>query len=408
MQIWPSERILMRLKTEQEHKKEPLCAYLYDLEALKNHTTLTRAAMPDGCELFYAVKANAEPAILHVLSSILDGFEVASGGELDWVTTHVPERRIIFGGPGKLNSELKDAVQKRVETIHVESFNELKRVEALAQGHPVYIALRINPELNTEIRTKLMMAGGPSPFGIDEEQINTCLNYIRSSTALHLTGFHLHALSHHLDMDAHTDLLRHYLKKFERWRDIAGADVRLLNVGGGIGINYIQPDQQADWPGMMARLGDMLQQMPDAPRIRFELGRYLTASCGFYAAEIIDLKQSYGRWFAICRGGTNHFRTPSAQNHSHPVTVIPGSRRGERQLTNINCTFVGQLCTPKDVLARNISCPNVGIGDVALFPLAGAYGWTISHHHFLRHAPPKMIFVAPEVTSRKEISNVHA
>lgn len=393
MQVWPSEHVLRRLEAERKQEKDPLCAYFYDLDALRNHAIRTRTAMPDGCELFYAVKANAEPPILRVLADLLDGFEVASGGELNWVSAHAPNARVIFGGPGKLDSELVNAISRGIDTIHVESFNELKRIEALAQGDPVNVALRINPLLNADIRTKLMMAGGPSPFGIDEEQINACLDYIHRSTRLRLTGFHLHALSHHLDMDAHAVLLFHYLKKFRTWRGMAGSEVQILNVGGGIGVNYTEPEQQPDWVGMMARLREMLRQIPAAPCIRFELGRYLTASCGFYAAEIIDLKQSHGTWFAICHGGTHHFRTPAAQSHSHPVTVIPKSGRNRHQLTSVNCTFVGQLCTPKDVLARDVPCQNIGIGDIALFPLAGAYGWTISHQKFLRHAPPKMVFV---------------
>ncbi|MCT7655071.1 hypothetical protein MBH78_10910 [Oceanimonas sp. NS1] len=107
--------------------------------------------------------------------------------------------------------------------------------------------------------------------------------------------------------------------------------------------------------------------------------------------EVLDIKRNHGEWFAIGRGGTHHFRTPAAQDHDHPFHLV----RGERppRLRNENVTLVGQLCTPKDVLARRQPIQELAIGDWLVFRHAGAYAWNISHQRFLMHPAPGQIFL---------------
>jgi diaminopimelate decarboxylase len=116
--------------------------------------------------------------------------------------------------------------------------------------------------------------------------------------------------------------------------------------------------------------------------------------------QVIDIKASYGKTFVVGRGGTHHFRTPQAQGHSHPFHVLPVEawRHGyPRPATGAGAvTVVGQLCTPKDVLAYDAPVTGVRCGDVLLFPLAGAYAWHISHHDFLRHPHPQLWYLPPE------------
>jgi 2-[(L-alanin-3-ylcarbamoyl)methyl]-2-hydroxybutanedioate decarboxylase len=129
----------------------------------------------------------------------------------------------------------------------------------------------------------------------------------------------------------------------------------------------------------------------------FELGRYLAAEAGWYAAEVLDLKRTQGRWFAVLRGGTHHFRLPAAWGYSHPFTVWPVDRWDEPydrpQVSDVEVDAVGELCTPRDVLARGQRVDRLRVGDVLVFAKAGAYGWDISHHEFLRHPYPEMIMV---------------
>ena len=375
---------------------EPLCAYVYDLPALRRHAAAVVAALPPGCELFYAVKANADLPVLRTLAPLVAGFEVSSGGELAWVREHFARQPVVFRGPGKRDGELRAALEGEVAAGHVESLHEIDRLAALAaaQGRRQPVLLRMNLALDGLAETRLMMGGRPTPFGIPSAQLPDALARLRDCPHLPLLGFHFHLMSHQLDAPAHLALMAAYLDQVAAWRREYGLQVNQINVGGGIGVNYTDPARQFDWAGFCAGLARLLQQdrLPGV-RLRFEMGRYMTAACGWYAMQVVDIKPSYGKTFVVGRGGTHHFRTPQAQGHSHPFHVLahepwphpyPRPEHGGGPVT-----VVGQLCTPKDVLAFDAPAGRIRCGDVLLFPLAGAYAWHISHHDFLRHPHPR-------------------
>ena len=144
----------------------------------------------------------------------------------------------------------------------------------------------------------------------------------------------------------------------------------------------------------MLRTGS-LSPPPPGVELIVEPGRILAADAGWYAAEVLDLKSTHGRTFAVLRGGTHHFRLPAAWGYSHPFTVLPVDDwpydwpRPAVEDTEVDA--VGELCTPRDVLARDRRVDRLRIGDVLVFGRAGAYGWDISHHDFLRHPPPAFV-----------------
>ncbi|TRW90642.1 type III PLP-dependent enzyme [Candidatus Methylobacter oryzae] len=382
---------------------EPLCAYIYDLDALAKHAAALAASLPDNCELFYAVKANSDLPILQTLAPHVRGFEVASGGELDWIRRHFPDAPVIFGGPGKLDSELAAALESGVELLHVESLLELRRLAWLARSmnKQADVLLRINLALDGVPATTLTMGGRATPFGIDAGRLPECLTWLARHPEIRLHGFHFHLMSHQLDAGAHLALLRQYFRQTRQWQEQFGLTINRLNVGGGIGINYREPGRQFDWNAFSNGLAVLVESenMQDW-RIRFEPGRYLTAACGYYAMQVLDIKQCFGRYFAVGRGGTHHFRTPYAQGHSHPFFIVPREhwpypfpRPGVEQA---EITVVGQLCTPKDVLAVNAPVERLRVGDLLVFSYAGAYAWHISHHDFLRHPHPRHIYLDPQ------------
>ena len=134
-----------------------------------------------------------------------------------------------------------------------------------------------------------------------------------------------------------------------------------------------------------------LRGLPDDPPLVFELGRYLAADAGWYAAEVLDLKRNHGRWFAVLRGGTHHFRLPAAWNYSHPFQILPVAGSGGPEVRDAAVDAVGELCTPRDVLTRAQHVDRLRVGDVLVFARTGAYGWDISHHGFLMHPPLRFI-----------------
>jgi diaminopimelate decarboxylase len=393
------DRLRAALGDGVDNASEPLCAYVYDLRALRTHAASTVAAMPEGCELFYAIKANSELPVLQTLAPLVHGFEVSSGGELAWVRQHFPHTPVIFSGPGKLDSELRAALQLGVDGVHLESLHEIERLGSMGERVPVL--LRINLALDGLAETRLMMGGKPTPFGIPSDELPACLARLRDYPHLELRGFHFHLLSHQMDVDAHLRLMSTYLRQVRQWCEQYRLDIDHINVGGGIGVNYRDPGAHFDWPGFCAQLRQLLhaEGMPGV-KLRFEPGRYITAACGYYAMEVIDIKQSYGKTYVVGRGGTHHFRTPPAQGHSHPFVVMPVDawphNYARPAVRDAAISVVGQLCTPKDVLAYNAPVERVRCGDVLVFPLAGAYAWHISHHDFLRHAHPQQWYLDAE------------
>jgi diaminopimelate decarboxylase len=379
---------------------KPLCAYIYDLEALDRHAADLIASLPANCELFYAVKANSDLPILETLAPHVHGFEVASGGELVWVRSHFPDRPVIFGGPGKLDTELAAALELGMELLHVESLGELQRLAWLARNsdRQADILLRINLALDGVPATTLTMGGRSTQFGIEAGQLPECLTWLAQHPEIRLRGFHFHLMSHQLDASVHLALLARYFRQVRQWREQFGLAINHINVGGGIGINYREPERQFDWPAFSAGLAALIksENMVDW-RIRFEMGRYMTAACGYYVMQVLDIKQCFGRHFLVGRGGTHHFRTPYAQGHSHPFFILPQEHWPypfpRPEVKQARVTVVGQLCTPKDILASDAPVERVRVSDLLLFPYAGAYAWHISHHDFLRHPHPQHIYL---------------
>ena len=380
-----------QLKAEHD---APLCAYVYDLPALERHVKAMRQVLPRNCELFYAAKANPEARVLKTLAPWVDGFEAASGGELTWLHEQCPDQPLIFGGPGKLDRELDIALQYRISAFHVESVTELRSLARIARERGVQapVMLRLNLKLAQAPRSRLVMGGKPTPFGLDEEGLATALQVLAEEPSLALKGLHFHLLSHQLDVDAHLDLIRSYCLTFRQLCTDHNLQLPILNVGGGMGINYQDPAQSFDWPRFCQGLQGLIDEFDmGATRIRFEIGRFISAACGYYVMQVLDIKSSHGEFFAIGRGGTHHFRTPAAQGHDHPFTVVRGAQPA--QISHQTVTLVGQLCTPKDVLARQQPVAHLAIGDLLVFIKAGAYAWNISHQNFLMHEPPLKVFI---------------
>jgi len=397
------ERAIAAAQQAHAGSEEPLCAFIYDLPALKRHAAHLREGLPGQCDFFYAIKANSDVPLLQTLAPTVDGFEASSGGEIAWLRQHFPQVPVIFSGPGKLDSELALALQHGA-TVHVESLHELDRLAALARasGKPASILLRVNPPLAELATTTLVMGGKPTQFGIAIEHLPACLERLRQEPALVLRGFHFHLLSHQLDADKHLQLLSAYLRQAREWCAEYRLNIEHINVGGGIGVNYRDPERQFDWPRFSTGLANLLaeearQHGSGVPRLRFELGRFVSAFCGYYATDVLDIKEAGERVFAIVRGGTHHFRTPYAQGHSHPFRVVPvkdWTRPYPRpEAVQRPVTVAGQLCTPKDVLASDAMLERLRVGDLLLFQYAGAYAWHISHHDFLRHPHPQHIYL---------------
>ncbi|MEU4238348.1 alanine racemase [Actinoplanes sp. NPDC026619] len=359
----------------------PVCAYVYDTAALRARAAEVRASLPASASLLYAVKANGHPAVVATMAAACDGLEVASGGELA-LAKQAGARRIVFGGPGKIDAELAAAIDAGA-LINAESLHELRRLAAT--GANPEVCLRVNRP-GGGLRGSHTMTGTPTPFGIDEAQLADAVRI----PGVHVIGFHLHAVSNNMDGAAHAAFVADAVDWSLSTAGELGVDLRVVNVGGGFGVDYLST-QRMDLSPLSAIV------VPDGLDLIFEPGRYLAADAGWYAAEVLDLKTTHGRTFAVLRGGTHHFRLPAAWGYSHPFTIVPVDDwphpypRPSVHDTKVDA--VGELCTPRDVLTRGRHVDTLRAGDILVFGRTGAYGWDISHHEFLRHDPPEFVIV---------------
>ncbi|GAA1639472.1 alanine racemase [Catellatospora bangladeshensis] len=363
----------------------PVCAYVYDPAVLAARVAALRAALP-GVTVCYAVKANGHPAIVAAAAAACDGLEVASGGELA-LAEAADARRIVFGGPAKTDAELAHALRLGA-TVNVESPHELRRLSLLADraGTTATITLRVN-RAGAALPGTHAMTGAPTPFGVDEAQLPEVVALARSLPGLDLAGWHLHAVSNNLDAAAHSAFLAEALRWSAATSKELGVPLRTVNAGGGFGVDYTG--------GAAFPLDELRVAVPEGVELVVEPGRWLAADTGWYAAEVLDLKHTHGRWFAVLRGGTHHFRLPAAWGYSHPFTVLPVERWdypwARPEVGGVAVDAAGELCTPRDVLTRGQEVDRLRAGDVLLFARTGAYGWDISHHGFLRHPQPDFV-----------------
>jgi 2-[(L-alanin-3-ylcarbamoyl)methyl]-2-hydroxybutanedioate decarboxylase len=234
----------------------------------------------------------------------------------------------------------------------VESPHELRRLDRAphAAGTRTRICVRVN-RAGAAPPGSHAMTGTATPFGVGEAQLPAVLALAAGLPGVHVASFHLHAVSNNLDAAAHAVFIADALAWSARTAAANGVDLRTVNVGGGLGVDHLG-GATID----LAALAAAVAAPAAGVEPLVEPGRILAADAGWYATEVVDLKRTHGRTFAVLHGGTHHFRLPAAWGYSHPFTVLPVDdwpydwlRPG---LRDAEVDAVGELCTPRDVPAR--------------------------------------------------------
>lgn len=371
--------------------------YAYERRLLDKRVALLRDALPSAIQLHYAIKANPMPALVQHMTTRVDGFDVASLGEMKVaLDAGMAPDAISFAGPGKRPVELAAALAADI-TVNLESARELETIVRLGreQGRTPRVAVRVNPDF--ELKTAGMkMSGGPKPFGVDAEQVPALLRRI-GELGLDFQGFHIFSGSQNLRAEAIVEAHDRIFELALRLAAAARSPVRWLNIGGGFGIPYFPGDTPLDLTPIAANLARWLpiiqKQLPEA-RTVLELGRYLVGEAGIYVAEVVDKKVSHGHTFLITNGGLHHHLAASGNfgqvvRKNYPVVVGNRVIGTEREIV----TVVGPLCTPLDILADRMELAKAEIGDLIVVFQSGAYGLTASPTAFLSHPPCREVLV---------------
>jgi diaminopimelate decarboxylase len=370
---------------------EPL--YVYDAGVAEAQFGKLRAAMPGTVDIMYSMKANPNAALVGFLGARVDGIEVSSLGEL-----HVAEQagispqRIIFVGPSKSDRELTVAVRKQIRCIVAESEQELEIIEQIGSelGLGIDVALRVNPAFDSA-GSKLKMGGAPRQFGVDEEQSERILRKARAFRYASVAGIHVYLGTRILDYSVVLKNTREVLLLARRLQDALGAQFRLVDFGGGIGVPYFAGEAAFNIEALRQELAGVIEDANRAfPMARFilESGRYLVADCGVYITRVRYVKHSRGQRFVLVGGGMNHHMATTSigtlVKNNFPIEALTKMDMAKAG----SATVCGPLCTPSDVLAKSVELPEVQRGDLLGILRSGAYGVTASPVDFLSHEHP--------------------
>ncbi|MCJ2187289.1 pyridoxal-dependent decarboxylase, exosortase A system-associated [Novosphingobium beihaiensis] len=371
--------------------------FLYSADLVGTRVAELRAAMPERLALHYAMKANPFPPLLTLMAGLVDGFDIASGGELEMAAkAGLPLDRVSFAGPGKRDGELEAAIRAGV-TLNLESEGEAARAIAIGEktGVTPRLAIRVNPDFDLK-GSGMKMGGGAKPFGVDAERVPALVRTVLASGA-EWRGFHIFAGSQALDAEAIAGTQAQTLALAGRLAEESGATLPHCNLGGGLGIPYFPGDTPADLALVGERLAEQFAKLPDVlagTAFCMELGRYLVGEAGVYLARIVDRKVSHGEVFLVTDGGLHHqlaasgnFGTVVRRNYPSAIATRFDAPVEEE------ASIVGCLCTPLDKLADKGGFPRADVGDLAVVFCAGAYGASASPAAFLGQGPAMELLV---------------
>ena len=375
--------------------KTPL--FVYSRAQLDRRIADLRAALPQRVGVNYAVKANPHADVIAHMEPLVDGFDIASSGELAMTNAAgIDPARVSFAGPGKRDDELEAAIAAGV-TLNCESEGEAERSLAIGQriGKAPRIAVRVNPDFELK-GSGMKMGGGAKPFGVDAERVPALARMIMTEGA-EWRGLHIFTGSQALSADAIIEAQGNVLKLAAQLGDAIGTALPKLNMGGGFGIPYFPNDTALDLSAIGRALHGYVDDLPSSlaeTELCLELGRYLVGEAGVYLCRVIDRKVSHGTTYLVTDGGLHHQLAASGNfgtvvRRNYPVAIASRFDAETTEVVNV----VGCLCTPLDRLADQALMPAAKVGDIVAVFCAGAYGASASPAAFLGHGPAAELLV---------------
>jgi diaminopimelate decarboxylase len=373
-------------------------SYIYSSENVISNYKLIRNSLDHSIEIFYSMKSNPNISIVALLARQGANVEVASIYELGIaLRAGVKPNKIIFVGPSKTESELIKSISLRLNSIVCESINELHMVSKLSmqQGVRTNVAIRINPNFICN-GAPLKMGGRASQFGIDIDELLKVEERILKLGGINICGVHIYNATRLLDEASIIENTRQILDLSRFLMGRWSTCFQFIDIGGGLGIPYYEDELALDFAILSSGLNKIVQdfnQFGPNVKIYLESGRYLVANAGVFITKINDKKTSKGINYLITDGGTNcHLSAVgigSVIKKNFPIFALKYTEANEYEMYNI----VGPLCTPGDLLARQVSLPVMEIGEFIGISQSGAYGPTASPGLFLSHGFPSEILI---------------
>lgn len=361
--------------------------YFYDLKLLERTLKeIKRTARDPRLKVHYAIKANANPGILRCIQAAGLGVDCVSGWEIEAaLEAGFKGDRIVFAGVGKSDNEIRLGIEKNIECFNVESEPELRLISEIASemGKTANIAIRVNPNIDAHTHAYITTGLAENKFGINLEMLPDIVELALNLPAINFKGLHFHIGSQITESEPFV-MLCDMINKLQDEYDKRGITFRLINLGGGLGIDYAHPERHPipDFEGYFTTFHNHLRIRPDQ-EVHFELGRSIVAQCGSLITKVLYLKRGTTKKFAIVDAGMSDLIRPALYNAHHKIENI-SNPNGELHHYDV----VGPICETADSFGQDETLPNVKRGDLLALRSAGAYGEIMASRYNCRPFAP--------------------
>ena len=361
--------------------------YFYDLGLLRNTLELyTKETRKFNYSAHYALKANANERILSLIKSYGLGADCVSGNEVSLaLKVGFSPEKVVYAGVGKSDKEIITALKGGIFSFNCESIPEIDVINNLSAGlgKIAKISLRINPDIDAHTHKYISTGRAQDKFGISPWMFESVLTTIKNCANIELIGLHFHVGSQITDFHVF-EMLCDRVNELQGWFRDHGVLPKNINLGGGLGIDYLDPDSNPipDFSNFFRIINQNLKVYP-GQTIHFEPGRAIIAQCGSLISRVLYVKMGKGKKFAILDAGMNDLIRPALYQASHKLQNLTSTGRVMRY------DVVGPICESSDRFGKNIPLPKTDRGDIVAIRSAGAYGQVMSMKYNQKDLAPE-------------------
>ena len=348
--------------------------YYYDTALLQATLDAVRCEIsqyPD-YHVHYALKANANPRLLQIIQQAGFGADCVSGGEVQAaIDAGFPADKVVYAGVGKSDREILTALKHDIFCFNVESIPELQVINELAnkEGKLARVCLRINPDVEAHTHTHIITGMAENKFGIALHDMMHVVESANELPNISFEGLHFHIGSQITNMQDYVALCQR-INEIQFMLNKQGIYPLVINVGGGLGIDYHAPEEHpiANFKAYFHVFEQHLHLRPEQS-LHFELGRSIVAQCGSLITQVLYVKQTATKQFAIVDAGMTELIRPALYQAKHKIVNLTS-----RSDTQAKYDVVGPICESSDVFDKDVLLPFTQRGDILAIRSAGAYG----------------------------------
>ena len=362
--------------------------YYYDLSLLRAtlHVIKDNLALYPKFHVHYAVKANANPQILSIIAQEGLGADCVSGGEVRVASQHgFAPNKIVYAGVGKSDKEIRNALTTGIYCFNVESMPELEVINEIAasMGIVANVAFRINPNVDAHTHAKITTGLNENKFGISIDDTVPSIKRCSELSHVHYVGLHFHIGSQILDLNVYRELCDR-INQLQEELETLGISTKIVNVGGGLGINYMHPDTHPipDFTTYFSIFANHLK-LRSGQEVHFELGRSIVGQCGSLVARTLYIKNGLHKKFLIVDAGFTDLIRPALYGAYHLIENITSPSLEYLEKYDV----VGPICESSDVFGKDQYLPLTKRNDFVVFRSAGAYGEVMASTYNCRQLP---------------------